>query len=95
MNQENNPAHIIIAMAAVIIAIVQVATFTVGALDFQKQIDNAYQVGYQDGDADGFTEGIHAVEINDHALDCHCDSCAESGRYAYLNENGDNPFKSN
>jgi hypothetical protein len=85
----------IITAAIVVIAIVQSANFVVKAFDFQSQIDNAYAIGYQDGDADGFTEGIHAVQIDDHALNCHCDSCVESGRYAYLNENGDNPFKSN
>jgi len=94
MAVQNNPGIIIGALALVVMAMCQVVTLIGDGADYQKQIDNAYAVGYQDGDADGFTEGIHAVNIDDHALDCHCDSCVESGRYDYLNANGDNPFSS-
>ena len=85
----------IAAMALVIIAIVQVSTFTVGALDFQTQIDNAYAVGYDNGNADGFSEGCNATDISFHELNCHCDSCVESGRYTFMNETelSVNPFK--
>ena len=60
---KNNDLNLfLLAVAAVVIASVQVANFTLDAIDFQSQIDNAYHVGYIDGDADGYTEGIHEAD---------------------------------
>ena len=83
----------IVAAALVVIALVLVADFTVGALNRQRAIDNAYAVGYSDGESDGFDDGLHAVYVDDHATDCHCDSCVESGRYDKYNNVKVNPFK--